>query len=151
MDFPADFPEACEIPPDLPDALGIEEPAGITRGRFDYLVEVDNEQTLLNLSPDFGKLRHIKTRGIIVTAPSSSRDCDFVSRFFAPAVGVDEDPVTGSAHCTLCPYWSRKLGKSEFLARQVSARGGLIRTEMKDSRVIVGGQAITVFAGDLLA
>jgi PhzF family phenazine biosynthesis protein len=151
MDFPADFPETCEIPPDLPDALGIEEPSGITRGRFDYLVEVDNEQILLNLNPDFGKLRHIKTRGVVVTAPSSSRDCDFVSRFFAPAVGVDEDPVTGSAHCTLCPYWSLKLGKSELLARQVSARGGLIRTEMKDSRVIVGGQAITVLAGDLLA
>jgi PhzF family phenazine biosynthesis protein len=151
MDFPADPPKSCDTPPELLDALGIEEPVATARGRFDYLIEISDESSLSNLKPDFRKLRQTDTRGVIVTALSSSRDCDFLSRFFAPAVGVDEDPVTGSAHCTLCPYWSGKLGKTEFLARQVSARGGLIRTEMKGSRVTVGGQAITVFAGDLLA
>ncbi|MFP4482441.1 MAG: PhzF family phenazine biosynthesis protein, partial [Thermovirgaceae bacterium] len=151
MDFPADFPQTCKAPPGMLDALGIERPVAMTRGRFDYLVEINDEQTLTTLNPDFIKLRHIDTRGVIVTARSSSRDCDFLSRFFAPAVGVNEDPVTGSAHCTLCPYWSRRLEKTDFLARQVSARGGLLRTEMKDSRVIVGGQAVTVFSGDLLA
>jgi PhzF family phenazine biosynthesis protein len=151
MDFPGDFPRVCDAPPGLLDALGIEEPVATARGRFDYLVEIDDEQALTDLSPDFRKLRRTDTRGIIVTARSSTKDCDFVSRFFAPAVGVDEDPVTGSAHCTLCPWWSRKLDKSDLLARQVSSRAGLVRTEMKDSRVIVGGQAVTVFAGDLLA
>lgn len=151
MDFPADFPKICEAPPGLLDALDIEEPVATARGRFDYLVEIDDERALTNLNPDFRKLRRTDTRGIIVTARASTKECDFVSRFFAPAVGVDEDPVTGSAHCTLCPWWSRKLGKNDLLARQVSARGGLVRTEMKDFRVIVGGQAVTVFAGELLA
>lgn len=151
MDFPADPAGPCPPPPGLLEALGVGGSASVFRGRFDYLVEIAHETMLVNLNPDYLRLRRVDTRGVIVTAPSSSRDCDFVSRFFAPAVGVDEDPVTGSAHCTLCPHWSGKLGKDDLLARQVSSRGGLIRTEMKRDRVIVGGQAVTVFAGDLLA
>ncbi len=151
MDFPADPPEACPAPHELLEALGVGSASPTFRGRFDYLVEIEDETTLTNLKPDYLKLRRVNTRGVIVTAPSDRRDCDFVSRFFAPAVGVDEDPVTGSAHCTLCPYWSQKLGKEDMLARQVSPRGGVVRTEMKGARVIVGGQAVTVFAGDLLA
>ncbi len=103
------------------------------------------------LAPDFRSLRGVTARGIIVTARAERPGCDFVSRFFAPAYGIDEDPVTGSAHCTLGPYWSGKLGKDELIGFQVSARGGLVRVRPDGARVRLAGRAVTVFAGKLIA
>ena len=98
------------------------------------------------LTPDFTSLRLLEARGVMVTSRSSAPDVDFVSRFFAPGSGIDEDPVTGSAHCCLAPYWSAKLGKSEFVAHQLSARGGVVRLRLEGDRVKLLGQAVTAFA-----
>jgi len=102
------------------------------------------------MKPDFALLEKLPARGLVVTSRSPSPDYDFVSRFFAPQVGVPEDPVTGSAHCALGPYWSMKLKKTEFLAYQASARGGVIRVRLDGDRVRLGGQAVTVLRGELL-
>jgi PhzF family phenazine biosynthesis protein len=115
--------------------------------RFDYLMELESEEAVRALRPDFRLLRRIGARGLIVTALSSSGDYDFVSRFFAPAVGVDEDPVTGSAHCCLGPFWHKRTGKSLFRARQVSARGGELTVRLHGGRVLLGGKAVTVIRG----
>ena len=150
LDFPATAPTPTEPPPHLLDALG----AGakfVGKSRFDYFVEVESEAVLRELAPDFTGLRKLGVRGVIVTARSSSREFDFVSRFFAPGAGVDEDPVTGSAHCALGPYWCGQLGKPEFTAYQASARGGVVRVRVKGDRVILGGQAVTVLRGELAA
>jgi PhzF family phenazine biosynthesis protein len=120
------------------------------RNRFDYLLELDSEPAVRRLAPDFTALRKIEARGVIVTARSSTAGFDFVSRFFAPAVGVDEDPVTGSAHCALGPYWGERLGKTGMTAFQASARGGIVRVRLEGDRVILGGQAVTVMAGELV-
>jgi PhzF family phenazine biosynthesis protein len=149
MDFPAVPATAVEAPPDLLPALGVEALA-VGKNRMDYLVEVESESVVLGLSPDFGRLRRLPVRGAIVTARATSKDYDFVSRFFAPAAGVDEDPVTGSAHCALAPYWAAKLGRSELTGRQASARGGIVRVWSKGDRVLLGGQAVVVLRGDLL-
>lgn len=116
---------------------------------FDCLVEVPSEEIVRGLRPDFGALRKIPVRGIIVTARSSDPQFDFVSRFFAPNAGVDEDPVTGSAHCCLGPYWAEKLGKNELLAYQASRRGGILRVLCESDRVILGGQAVTTLRGEI--
>ena len=121
------------------------------RNRFDYLVEVDAEATLRRLSPDFRRLAELDTRGIIVTASADTDGFDFVSRFFAPGTGIDEDPVTGSAHCCLGPYWQRRLGRDTFTAWQASERGGLVKVVLRDERVMLSGQAVTVLYGKLLA
>ena len=118
---------------------------------FDYLLEIESDKELRDLAPDFSKLRQIQVRGVIVIARSTTPEFDFLSRFFAPAVGVDEGPVTGSAHVALGPYWSGRLGKPEFTAYQASARGGVVRVRVNGERVIMGGQAVTVMTGDLLA
>jgi PhzF family phenazine biosynthesis protein len=123
----------------------------VARNQFDYLVEVESEEALRAMTPDFTALRKLPVRGVIVTARPSSPEFDFVSRFFAPAAGVDEDPVTGSAHCALGPYWAERLGKSEFTAYQASARGGVVRVRLSGDRVILGGQAVTVLRGELAA
>ena len=123
----------------------------VARNQFDYLVEVESEETLRAMTPDFTALRKVPVRGVIVTARPSSTEFDFVSRFFAPAAGVDEDPVTGSAHCALGPYWAERLGKSEFTAYQASARGGVVRVRLSGDRVIIAGQAVTVLRGELAA
>src|SRR5207249_490975 len=116
------------------------------------LIEVDDEAAVRAVAPDFGALRTVAARGIIVTSrASNARDCDFVSRFFAPASGVDEDPVTGSAHCCLCPYWSARLQRQQLMARQLSARGGVLKLELMGARVLISGRAVTVLRGDLLA
>ncbi len=149
LDFPAKIAEAADPPPHLLTSLGLKQAVWIGKNAFDYLVEVDTEETLRALRPNHGELRKVPVRGVIVTAPSSSSRFDFVSRFFAPGSGIDEDPVTGSAHCALGPYWAAKLGKREFTAFQASARGGIVRVRLEGDRVILGGQAVTIMRAEL--
>jgi PhzF family phenazine biosynthesis protein len=149
MDFPAKPEEPAPEPAGLAKALGVQiEYLG--RNQFDYLVEVDSEEIVRRLKPDFTLLITLPVRGVIVTSLSSSREYDFVSRFFAPRVGVNEDPVTGSAHCCLGPFWANRLHKNEFVAYQASPRGGVLRVRVMGTRVILGGQAVTVLRGELL-
>jgi len=148
MDFPAEPEEKTSPPPGLEKALGT--PASyVGKNRFDYLVEVDTEDDVRKLKPNFGLLGEIPTRGFIVTSRASSPGYDFVSRFFAPSAGIPEDPVTGSAHCCLGPFWKSRLHKDGFLAYQASSRGGVVRVRVADDRVILGGQAVTVLRGEL--
>jgi len=150
LDFPAKAEERAEPPPGLVEALGAA-PRYVGRNQFDYLVELETEQAVRNLRPDFVRLATVAARGIIVTSRSATPDRDFVSRFFAPAVGVNEDPVTGSAHCALAPFWSQRLKKDKFVAHQISERGGVLKVELNGARVRLGGQAVTVLRGELLA
>ena len=150
MDFPAEPDEPVPAPDGLAGTLGAE-PTYVGRNRFDYLVEVDTQTTVERLTPDMRRLRKLEVRGIIVTAQADTEGFDFVSRFFAPNTGVDEDPVTGSAHCCLGPYWRRRLGRDTFTARQVSERGGLVKVAVRGERVTLSGQAVTVLRGELLA
>ena len=122
----------------------------VGRNKFDYIVEVESETALRNLKPNFTLLAEIPVRGVIVTARSETTGFDFVSRFFAPASGVNEDPVTGSAHCCLAPFWAKRLGKTEFTAYQASVRGGFVRVRLNGERCILAGQAVTVLRGELL-
>jgi PhzF family phenazine biosynthesis protein len=148
MDFPAE-PAQATTHPQLAAALGVE-PRWIGRNRIDYLVEVENESIVRAITPDFRRLEALlpPARGVIVTSRSGeSSECDFVSRRFAPTIGLDEDPVTGSAHCALGPYWSTILGKAEFTARQLSPRGGLLRVRVGGERVQLAGQAVSVMRG----
>jgi PhzF family phenazine biosynthesis protein len=150
LDFPATPPTEVEIPAELSEALGLE-PTYLGKSRFDYLAVFESADAVRSLKPDYRKLERFPVRGVIVTAASDDDvQFDFVSRFFAPAVGVDEDPVCGSAHCCLTPYWSKRLGKMELMAHQVSARGGVLRLKLKGDRVVLGGQAVTVWRGELL-
>jgi predicted PhzF superfamily epimerase YddE/YHI9 len=150
LNFPA-RPVAAIPPPDgLASALGAA-PRWCGRSRDDYLVELDNAAEVRGIRPDLGALRGFGLRGVIVTARASSGPYDFVSRFFAPGSGIDEDPVTGSAHCALAPYWAPHLGKDSMLAYQASARGGEVRVRLAGDRVFLGGRAVTVLRGELLA
>jgi len=180
LDFPATPDEEVEAPDGLEKALlatlpsprpsprggeGEERPSPrpsprrgegawvryVGKTPFDYLVELDSEATVRAIRPDFAGLAKLGTRGVVVTSRSADPGFDFVSRYFAPAFGIDEDPVTGSTHCALAPFWSRQLGKATFLARQVSARGGVLKVEVAGDRVRIGGQAVTVLRGELLA
>lgn len=119
------------------------------RNRFDYLLEIATEDELKRLVPDFSAISGLDSRGLIVTCRSDSGDWDFASRFFAPRVGINEDPVTGSAHCALGPYWSSKLGKIDLTGFQASQRGGLVYVKIKEKKVILGGKAVTVMQGNL--
>jgi predicted PhzF superfamily epimerase YddE/YHI9 len=148
LDFPAKSALPADPPPGMLAALGARASV-VMRNQFDYLLELDSEETVHALTPDFSALRALQARGVIVTARASTAGFDFVSRFFAPAVGVDEDPVTGSAHCALGPYWGERLGKTEMTGYQVSARGGIVRVRLAGERVILGGQAVTVMTGEL--
>ena len=150
MDFPAEPAEPAPAPEGLADALGVEL-VHVGRNRFDYLVEVDSEATVRRLAPDIRGLGVLPVRGIIVTARAETGEFDFVSRFFAPRAGVDEDPVTGSAHCCLGPYWRRRLGRDAFTAWQASARVGVVKVAVAGDRVLLSGQAVTVLRGELLA
>ncbi len=150
MDFPRTVEQPAEPPPKLTAALGVA-PVYVGKNRFDYLLEVDSEETLRGVTPDFALLASLPVRGVIVTSRSSDSRFDFVSRFFAPAAGINEDPVTGSAHCCLGDYWHKKLGKREFTAYQASARGGVVRLRVGDERVHLEGKAVTVTRGELLA
>jgi PhzF family phenazine biosynthesis protein len=149
MDFPAEPAQPADPPESLLAALGVAA-TFVGKNRMDYIVEIESEAAVRALQPDFTRLRSLPVRGVMVTARSSDGGCDFVSRFFAPGSGVDEDPVTGSAHCCLAPYWGAKLGKTEMTGHQVSARGGVVRVRNAGDRVILGGQAVTVLRGDLL-
>jgi PhzF family phenazine biosynthesis protein len=149
LDFPATPAPRVSPPPGLIQALGAK-PQFVGRSRFDYLVELDSEATVRRLAPDLGALARVEARGVIVTSQADrSSEYDFVSRFFAPQSGVPEDPVTGSAHCALMPYWSAKLGKKELIAYQASPRGGVLRLRLDGDRVKLGGQAVTVLRGEL--
>lgn len=149
MDFPADPQKPTIAPPQLERALGVT-PMYCGKNRFDLLIEIDSEETLRKLNPDFRLLTTIPMRGLIVTAASDRSEFDFVSRFFAPAAGIDEDPVTGSAHCCLGPYWQKRLHKEAFTAYQASERGGVVRVRVNGDRVLLGGQAVTVMQGSLI-
>jgi PhzF family phenazine biosynthesis protein len=149
MNFPATLEEASDPPPGLGEALGVV-PKYIGRTKFDYLVEVNDEAAVCGAKPDFGKLAALPVRGVMITSAASTPDVDFVSRFFAPGSGINEDPVTGSAHCCLTPFWSRRLHKTSLVARQLSSRGGELRLRLDGDRVRLGGQAVTVMRGDVL-
>jgi len=150
LDFPAKPAEPTEPPDGLLDSIGVHAPVFVGRNSLDYLIEVDSESTVRSVAPDMARLSGIKARGVIITARSSDARFDFVSRFFAPAVGVPEDPVTGSAHCCLTPYWAAKLGKQDMLAYQASARGGILKVSLRGDRVWLFGQAVTVLRAELL-
>lgn len=143
MDFPARPPEPCEAPEALLEGLG-PPPAAVLRSR-DYLVVYESEQEIRALAPRMDLLAPVDW--VIVTAPG--RKCDFVSRFFAPGAGIPEDPVTGSAHCTLIPYWSARLGKPDLYARQLSPRGGELWCEHHGDRVRIAGHAVRYLEGTI--
>lgn len=151
LDFPVKIATAAAPPPDLLPALGVGSSRAVAKNAFDYLVEVDSEEELRTLQPDHTTLRRIPVRGVIVTTRSSTTGFDFIARFFAPGSGIDEDPVTGSAYTALGPYWAAKLGKTEMTAYQASKRGGVVRMRLNNDRIILGGQAVTVLRGTLLA
>jgi PhzF family phenazine biosynthesis protein len=151
LDFPATREERSDVPSGLLESLGITDPVYVGRNKFDYLVEVASEEIVRSLTPDHPQLRKIPVRGVIVTSRATTTDADFISRFFAPGSGIDEDPVTGSAHCCLTPYWSARLGKTEMTAFQASARGGFVYVRLDGDRVKLGGHAVTVTRGELLA
>ena len=150
LDFPAKREEKADAPPELLEALGVRDPLYVGRNQFDYLVELRSEDDVRALHPDHARLRKIPVRGVIVTSRSANAQYDFVSRFFAPGSGIDEDPVTGSAHTCLAPYWAPKLGKNEFNAYQASPRGGMLRVAVKGDRVMLGGKAVTVMRGEIV-
>lgn len=149
LDFPANLVVPVETPSMLLKALGMGEAAFVGRYRNSYLVEAVNEAEVRKILPNYDALLQVDMRSVAVTAKASSPPFDFVSRYFAPAVGVNEDPVTGSAHCALATYWASRLGKTEMLAYQASARGGVMRVRLQGERVILIGQAVTVFEGRL--
>jgi PhzF family phenazine biosynthesis protein len=148
-----DFPVKPEVPADPPAdmlrALGVAA-RYVGRSDYDFLVEVASETEVRACAPDFGQLKAVPARGVIVTARAAGGEYDFVSRFFAPQVGVNEDPVTGSAHCCLAPFWAARLGKEEMVGYQASARGGVVRVRLAGNRVKLGGQAVTVLKGELV-
>src|SRR6185436_7043814 len=149
LDFPATPEQPADPPPALLESLGVSAPVYVGRNKFDYLVEVESDEVVRRLDPDHAQLRGVPVRGVIVTSRSSSPEFDFVSRFFAPGSGIDEDPVTGSAHCCLTPYWSARLGRNEMVAYQASPRGGVVRVRLDGDRVRLGGRAVTVLRGSL--
>lgn len=148
LDFPATPADPVKTPPYLLDALGTPG-AEVFQSRFDYLVVLDDPALVRALSPDYRLLEAVRMRGVIVTAPSDLPDADFISRFFAPGAGVNEDPVTGSAHCALSPYWAQRLGRTTLTGYQASPRGGYVRVEHRGDRVLLGGRAVTVLTGVL--
>jgi PhzF family phenazine biosynthesis protein len=153
LDFPGERPRPIEPPRELLAALGAAARfTGEGRlGRLTDFVELESEAALRGLKPDLALLRTLKARATIVTARSASPEFDYVCRFFAPAAGVDEDPVTGSAQCVLGPYWQERLGKDELRGYQASARGGVLRVRPRGDRVRIAGKAVTVLKGELLA
>jgi PhzF family phenazine biosynthesis protein len=148
LNFPAKPPEEAPAPPQLLEALGTKA-QWIGSNRMDFIVLVESDEAVRQLRPDFALLKNVSARGIIVTARSAIPGFDFVSRFFAPGSGIDEDPVTGSAHCCLAPFWHKRLGKQRMVGFQASARGGVVRVATEGDRVILGGQAVTIFEGNL--
>lgn len=150
LDFPAKRDEPIAAPAGLLDALGTTNATYIGRNQFDYIVELPSEDEVRHLRPDHAVLRQLPVRGVIVTSRANEGEYDFVSRFFAPGVGVDEDPVTGSSHCCLTPYWAQRLGRNRLNAWQASPRGGALRVRLDGDRVKLAGRAVTVLRGELL-
>lgn len=148
LDFPSHPPSEVEAPAGLVDALGVT-PSWIGRDLDDYVVLLADEAAVIDCDPDFGALRAVETRGVIITAPAAGDQVDFVSRFFAPRFGVDEHPVTGSAHCCLTPFWASRLDKSVLTARQLSRRGGELEVEHAGDRVKLRGTCVTTLRGNL--
>lgn len=145
MNFPAQPPKPASIPDALIDAIGVK-PVEVLAAD-DYLAVFESQIVVQSLTPDFARLRDLDLRGVIATAPGDQHD--FVSRFFGPKLGIDEDPVTGSAHCELTPYWSKRLGKKQLRARQLSRRGGDVLCEMAGDRVRLKGGAVTFMVGEI--
>ncbi|VAX20234.1 Phenazine biosynthesis protein PhzF like [hydrothermal vent metagenome] len=150
LDFPVTEVTEAQIPGKLADGLKIHDQPAVMKAGADYLVELPTQDDVLAVAPDFKTLAKVEMRGVIVTAKSNETDIDFVSRFFAPSAGINEDPVTGSAHCALASYWGEKLGKTEMTARQVSKRGGTLQISLDGDRVTLTGKAITTWRGEFL-
>jgi PhzF family phenazine biosynthesis protein len=148
MNFPATPASAVSSRAEFEAAIGTKA-LWAGRTRFDYLVEVESEEAVRALRPDLARIAQFEARGLIVTSRASRPDYDYVSRFFAPAAGVDEDPATGSSHCALGPYWRDRLGRDDLVGYQASARGGFVRTRRAGNRVLLSGQAVTVMRGEL--
>ncbi len=148
MDFPCLPERRADVPPGLTKAIGVK-PKYFGRSRFDGIAEITSERQIRNLRPDFSRLLKLQIRGLIVTAKATTGSFDFVSRFFAPKVGINEDPATGSAHCVLGPYWQSRLHKNELLAYQASKRGGVVRVKVGKKRVFLGGKAVTTLDAEL--
>ena len=148
LNFPVTPEKKIDPPAGLLEALGTKAKY-VGQNKFDYLVELDSEESVRKLKPDHAALRKFGVRGVIATSRSSKPDFDFISRYFAPGAGIDEDPVTGSTHCCLTPYWSEKLGKKELTAFQASSRGGVLRLRLDGDRVRIAGRAVTVFTAEL--
>ncbi|MFM9986354.1 MAG: PhzF family phenazine biosynthesis protein [Flavobacteriales bacterium] len=149
LDFPTDklVPIDGELVHTIERCIGLK-PLELYRGKTDFMAIIDSENSLQNLLPDLNEIAKLKARGLIVTA--KGENVDFVSRFFAPQSGIDEDPVTGSAHTSLLPYWSGKLGKRELVASQLSVRGGQLFCEYKNERCIIGGKALLFLSGEII-
>lgn len=147
MDFPADHSNKATPPPGLIASIG-KKPQEVWKGKTDYLLVYPTEYDIQTMTPDFQRLGQVNARGIIITAPGNT--CDFVSRFFAPTVGINEDPVTGSAHTTLIPYWANRLHKTDLSAQQLSKRHGLLRCSLQADRVAISGKAITYLIGEII-
>ena len=148
MDFPSQPQESTSPPAGLLPALGVDA-LYVGKNQTDYLVLVESEEILREIKPEWVALGQVECRGVAVTSPSSSGEYDFLSRFFAPRSGVLEDPVTGSAHCVLGPFWGARLDKTELVAYQASHRGGVVKMSLADDRVLLGGQAVTVMRGEI--
>ena len=152
LDFPAQPTHPTHVMPQLITSLCCQgDIRTVTKSEVNYLVETHSEQSVREMTPNFAALQKLPVQGVIVTAAAENAPYDFVSRYFAPAAGINEDPVTGSAHTSLAPYWQEKLGKSTMIAQQVSKRGGVIKVSCTDQgRVLISGQAVTVLKGELL-
>ncbi len=149
LDFPAEPETQADFPQDVFKAFGARA-SYVGQNRFDFLLEFESAETVRKMAPNFSLLSNIAGRGFIVTSRADTGQYDFISRFFAPAAGINEDPVTGSAHCCLGPYWAEKLGKNELTALQASARGGVVKVRVAGDRVFLLGQAVTVMRATLL-
>ncbi len=151
IDLPAEGPEETDAPPELAGILGGAEAAWVGRNRFDYMVELESERAVRELVPDLALLATLPVDGLIATSRATTLGYDFVSRYFAPRFGIDEDPVTGAAHCCVGPYWRRRTGRDEFVAYQASSRGGVVGVRFDGDRVHLVGKALTVLRGELTA
>lgn len=148
LDFPSEPATAAETTVDLAAALGTPV-LWLGRNRMDFIAEIESAQQLRSLKPDFEAIRRLESRGLIVTCSGAGTEYDFLSRFFAPCAGILEDPVTGSAHCCLAPYWAGKLNRTELVGFQASTRGGVVRVRVDGTRVKLAGHAVTVYSGTL--
>jgi len=148
LDFPSAVAQEVPVPEGLLESLNVE-PLYVGKNKFDYLVQVDSEAIIRTLEPDLNLLKSLPARGVIITSICKDPAYDLISRFFGPAAGIDEDPVTGSAHCCLGPFWGKRLGKSRLVGFQASERGGTVHVTLKGDRVILGGRAVTVLKGEL--